>query len=123
VEAPRLLHDFYVGSYATVGSITTRTFGSDYWRTSNIMEITEIREGVNQNGDVHIYFRTMNTPYVLEVQPSAISYRDDLEPLVKETQRDINSKEWMKLCMEFRKVRVNEIEDRQAKAESKAEST
>lgn len=76
------------------------------------MSITKIRENINVKDYVHVYFQTRNTPYVLEVRKEVISFRDDLEPLVQETQRDINSDQWMKECKAFKEVVNDEFSKR-----------
>lgn len=114
MEGPVLLRDFHVGSVAEVGSRFTRTFGDDYWTTSNIIKITRVEP--RKRGLVHVYFHTLNTPYVLEVDARSITYRDDMGPLINETQNgNIESSEWLNLAVEFRKVTDEEFKERQIK--------
>ena len=84
VEGPRLLRPFFIGSCAKVGSVTVRTFGNDWWETSNIMSIEEINYPSRE--DAEIVFKTLNSTYSLIVPKSAITYRDDLDPVIFATE-------------------------------------
>ena len=121
-EGPRLLTDFYVGCAPRVGSINARTFGSDWWGTSNVASITEIKSPRHDNR-VLIYFRTLNTNYVLEVDEKYITYRDDLNKLIELTQTDIDGAEWLKEAKAFNEKVTNEYEEQveEGRAKRKAE--
>lgn len=121
-EGPRLLTDFYVGCAPRVGSLSPRTFGSDWWGTSNVASITEIKPPRHDNR-VLIYFRTLNTNYVLEVDEKYITYRDDLNKLIELTQTDIDGVEWLKEAKAFNERVTNEYEEQveEGRAKRKAE--
>lgn len=131
VEGPTLLRDFHVGSISMVGSRRARTFGSDYITTSNVIRITEVKEGM-ANRAIHIHFRTRNTPYVLVVSPESVTYNRDLGKLIDLTQSgDIDSDEWLTefklfkehVDYEYKKSRIKQEASRKASGEAKGEAT
>lgn len=101
VEGPMLLRDFHVGGLTMVGSRHTRTFGNDYWLTSNIVSITKISESTGKIS--LIYYQTRNSAYVLQVDSRSIRYRDDLQELVDVTQTgDIEDVSWLLIAIAFK---------------------
>jgi len=111
MEGPRLLTDFYVGGAPRVGSLNTRTFGADWWGTSNVMSIEEIKT-TTQGQIVHIHFKTLNSVYVLETNNNNMTYRDDLELLITQTQEDIQCPRWLILAEEMALLFQSEYEER-----------
>ena len=89
VEGPRLLDHFFLGNPVNVGSLFTRTFGSDSWYTTAVQDITDIKPLASDHS--RIYFRTRNTEYALEVSTDAIEYRSDLNPILNATDEDVRA--------------------------------
>jgi len=78
-EGPRLLLDFEIGEPCRVGAVFTRTFGTDWWQTSYVEEILEIKR-VEEHDKVGVIFRTYSgATYSLVV--NARVYDDNVEVL------------------------------------------
>ena len=71
-EAPRLLLDFKVGSYCQVGARFTRTFGNDWWLTTEITNIESITPLEKDKDRVAVIFNTQNSTYKLIVDKNVI---------------------------------------------------
>ena len=86
MEAPRLITDFRIGASCVVGSIFPRTFGNDYWQTSYVVDITKIEDAPDED-QARIMFTTYRgSKYCLEVYRDSITYRDDLDDLIKDVK-------------------------------------